>query len=105
MNFALRSFACHIYASKLFSVANRITSTSAFWLPCRRIRPSRCSMSRGRQGTSRSCLAMARAWMLVPAPSRSVDRDHGDLAPAAGGEQHRLVWVVVGLVNEPDTFA
>ena len=37
-------------------------------MPCRKIRPSCCSMSEGRQGTSRWCSAISLSCTLVPAP-------------------------------------
>ncbi len=44
-----------------------------FLFPWRRRRPSRCSRSAGRHGTSMWCNATARSWMLVPVPIFSVD--------------------------------
>jgi hypothetical protein len=70
--FALESLP-HIRASKLASVTYRYMCISGFWLRWRRMRPSRCSMSQGRQGASRWCRAMSRSWMLVPTPIFAVD--------------------------------
>src|SRR5664279_3820640 len=89
MNAALVATSVQENASKLFSVTYVQISTVSFWLPCRMTRPSRCSRSAGRQGTSTWCSATARDWMLAPVPNFAVDPMSTDTRPsrqaAAGG--------------------
>ena len=54
----LFSMVCQRYESNDFSVTYRYICTSGFMLPCRTMRPARCSKSPGRHGASRSCSAI-----------------------------------------------
>ena len=54
----LFSMDCQRYESNDFSVTYRYICTSGFMLPCRTMRPARCSKSPGRHGASKSCSAI-----------------------------------------------
>ena len=73
INFCLRSRMAYIPASRVCSIPYRMISTSAKVLPCRRIRPERCSTSEGRNGQSKSCSTARRSWIFTPVPSFIVE--------------------------------
>ena len=73
MNFCLFSISCQLYESNVPSVTYRKIFTLSFILPCLKILPSCCSMSEGRQGTSRWCKAISRSCTFVPAPIFAVE--------------------------------
>ena len=54
----LFSMVCQRYESNDFSVPYRYICTSGFMLPCRTMRPARCSKSPGLHGASKSCSAI-----------------------------------------------
>ena len=62
------SRSCQEYASNVFSVTYRYINTVLFSFPRRIILPSLCSISEGRQGTSKWCNAVSLSCTFVPAP-------------------------------------
>ena len=89
-------------------------SMTSCWLPCRKMRPSRCSICEGSQGTSRWCNALSRSCALTPVPIVSDEpirkrtlppRTSPNRAPADGVEgrfpvelgSHRPPWLPVSL--------